>query len=963
MALLLPILVAAGCGVAELGSGGACSTPAATAWVDLSVADLRCERQQNPLGIDSPSPRLGWVLTSATRGQAQTAYQIVVSSSERALSEDRGDLWDSGKVRSAESVGVAYAGVPLRSGQVCFWKVRVWDAKGNATAWSRPSRWEVALLHGEDWQAEWLNDGKVNPPTDESMFTPDPAPLFRKEFLLARPVSRARLYITGLGYYEASLNGVRVGDHALDPGWTAYDRRVLYSTYDVTEALREGTNCLGVTVGNGWYNPLPLRMWGHLNLREHLPIGRPRFIARLMIEHDDGTISNIVSDRTWRTTEGPIRFNNIYLGEIYDGRLEVPGWDRPGFDDSGWRRPAVAVEPVGPPRAQSQPPIRITERIPSVGSSEPKAGVVIYDLGMNMSGWAQVRFEVPLAAGTEIRLRYGELLHADGTLNPMTSVAGQIKGVRKNERGEEESVGGPGAPPIAWQGDVYIARGSPDASGAEVYTPRFTFHGFRYVEITGLPEGTRHDGVKVAGLRLNSDVETVGSFACSNELLNRIQQMCRRTFLATILSVQSDCPHRERFAYGGDIVATSEALSLNFDMSAFYAKAVRDFSDASRPDGLFTDTAPFVGIQYCGVGWAMAHPHLISQLRREYGDDRLMAEQYDAAKRWLLKVAGDHPDGLIPQGLSDHEGLEQSPSPQMVTPLFVRSAELLAEMARNLQRVEDAERFDAIAETSRAAYRRAFPLARAAQTQASLAFSLEYGVAREQDRPAALTRLIDDLIHQRQGRHTTGIMATKHLLDQLSRAGRADVAYAMVNRRDFPGWGFMLENGATTLWEHWALSDNTFSHSHPMFGSVSQWFFNWLAGIQPAPDARAFDSILIRPQFVPGLDWVRCEHRTARGLVRGDWRREGGKIVMEIEIPVGSTAVVHVPAERVEDVFESGRPVGSPGRIDVELLRVERSVQEGAENGSVMPTRRVVCRVGSGRYTFVTVNTAERAGE
>lgn len=952
IALLLPLLVAA-CQGAALGAGDTRDSNPVPVAASLSITDLRCERQHNPLGIDSPAPRLSWVLTSSTRGRHQTAYRILVSSSAQAMAQDRGDLWDSGKVTTAETVNVSYAGRALCSGQVCHWKVRAWDEHDQATEWSQPATWEVALLSTNDWKATWLNDGKTNPPTDVSMLNPDPAPLFRKEFTLSKPVRRARLHITGLGYYEASLNGIRVGDHVLDPGWTAYDHRILYSTYDVTVAVQEGANCLGVTVGNGWYNPLPLRLWGNLNLRDNLPIGRPRFIARLTFDYTDGTTSAIVSDQSWKTTEGPVRFNNIYLGEIYDARLEVPGWDRPGFDDSAWRRPAVAAEPVGPLQAQSQPPIRITERIPSVRITEPKPGVMICDLGLNLSGWASVRFEGALPPGTAITLRYGELLHADGTLNPMTSVAGQIKGTSKNAQGIEESIGGPGAPTIAWQRDVYITRGSQDSSGVEIYTPRFTFHGFRYVEITGLPAGTPARSVTVTGLRLNSDVADAGSFTCSNELLNQIQQMCRRTFLANIFSVQSDCPHRERFAYGGDIVATSEAFALNFDMSGFYAKTVRDFSDAARPDGLLTDTAPFVGIQYCGVGWAMAQPLLLTQLRREYGDERLIAENYDTAKRWLLKLAYHYPNGLITQGLSDHEALEQAPAPQMVTPLYVRSAELLAAMARELNRDQDATQFDSLAETARAAYRQAFPATVTGYTQASLAFALDGHLMADQDRPVVLGSLIDDIQIRHQGRQTTGILGTKYMLDQLSREGRADVAYALVNRSDFPGWGWMLQNGATTLWEHWALSDNTFSHCHPMFGSVSQWFFNWLGGIQPAPDARGFDSILIRPQPVAGLDWVRCSHRTVRGDIVSNWHREGQRIVLDIQIPVGASALVHVPAERVEHITESGQSLAAPGRTDIELMRIEPSHHGGAEAEMRMTTKQVVCRVGSGSYHFI----------
>jgi len=975
--LLLLLSAMQGCAGSAHDSSNRPPTEAISADETLSISALSCERQQNPLAIDSPDPRLSWVLTSNKRAQRQTAYHILVAASPHALAQNRGDLWDTGKVTSSETLNVTYAGRPLTSGQACYWKVRIWDHADRPTQWSQPATWEVALLESSDWAAAWLSDGKTNPPTDTSVFTPDPAPLFRKEFTLAKPLRSARLHITGIGYYEASLNGLRIGDHVLDPGWTAYNHRVLYSTYDVTGNLRSGANCLGVTVGNGWYNPLPMRLWGNLNLRESMNTGRPRFIARLALQYTDGTTDAIVSDQSWKAADGPILFNNIYLGEIYDARNELPGWDKPGFNDSAWYVPAVATEPVGPLVAQAQPPIRITERIPAIRITEPAPGVFIYDLGQNFSGWATLRFQQPLPPpGTVITLRYGELLNADGTLNPMTSVAGQIKGTTTNAQGIEQSIGGPGAPPIAWQRDTYITRGTPDSSDAatETYTPRFTFHAFRYVEvtglpITGLPAGDAAGRITINGLRLNSDIADAGSFTCSNELLNQIQLMCRRTFLANILSVQSDCPHRERFGYGGDIVATSEAFTLNFDMSRFYAKVVRDFSDAARPDGLLTDTAPFVGIQYCGVGWAMAHPLLLTQLRREYGDNRLMAEHYETSKRWLLKVAQDYPTGIITHGLSDHESLEQSPIPQMVTPLYIQSAELLAAMARVLNKDQDAAIFDALAETSRAAFVQAFPPTTAASTQASLAFALAADVVAQQDRSRVLGALIDNVRIKRQGHHTTGILGTKYMLDQLSRHGRADVAYALVNRRDFPGWGWMLENGATTLWEHWELSDNTYSHNHPMFGSVSQWFFNWLGGIQPAPDANGFDSIIIRPQPVAGLDWVCSSHRTVRGDVVSNWRREGNRFMLDVKIPVGASALVYLPAERIEQITESGQPLSQPLTQPltgteipgIKFVRIEPVAPAAADAMGVPPAATttaasvVVCRISSGSYHF-TIN-------
>ena len=903
--------------------------PTMPASASLATAALRCESRSDPRGIDTAAPRLSWQLESEQRNQRQSAYRVLVASSLEKLSLEEGDLWDSGRVTGSDSLSIVYAGRALRSGEHCYWKVQVWDQDGQASAWSRPATWEMALLRAEDWRARWVNDGKQNPERDEYFYADDPAPIFRKEFRLAKPIRQARLYVTGLGYHEARLNGARVGDQLLDPGWTAYEDRVFYSTYDVTAQLRGGTNCLGVTLGNGWWNPLPLKMWGRRNLRESLAVGRPRFIAQLVIESADGSIQRVVSDESWKVTDGPIRFNSIYLGEVYDARKELPGWDTPGFDDSTWRAAKPARERVGPLEAQPQPPIRITERIHAARVTEPQPGVFIYDLGQNFSGWASFRFHD--AAGTKIVLRYGELLNPDGSLNPLTSVCGQIKGRHQNH---SSSVDDPQAPEVAWQSDTYIANGL----GEAVYTPRFTFHGFRYVEVTGLSKPPRLEAVE--GFQLGSDVADAGEFVCSNELLNQIQQMCRRTFRANLFSVQSDCPHRERFGYGGDIVATSEALMLNFDMANFYAKTVRDWSDAARPGGMLTDTAPFVGIQYCGVGWAMAHPLLVSQLHRYYGDRRLLEEQYDVAKRWLLLVAERNTSGIIPHGLSDHESLTTRPAAPMVTPLYFQCAQMLGEMASAMDATNDAARFSALADQIRVAYQSQFidPASGRVEpgTQASQSFALYSDLVPSDLRPQALEFLVDDIRNEHHGHLSTGIMGTKFMLDVLSRNGHAETAYDIVTKTNFPGWGWMLANGATTLWEHWALSTNTYTHNHPMFGSVSQWLIQWLGGIQPAPDAVGFDRIMIRPQTVPDLDWVRCSYNSVRGPIVSNWRREGGRVHFEIGVPANTTAEIHLPAKAANQVFESGQPVAEAGGVDI--LRVG--------NGAT------VIAAGSGQYFF-----------
>lgn len=857
---------------------------------EMSSTRLRCEYRVQPMGIDHPAPRLSWELLSDVRGAKPSAFRILVSTTPENLKNNHGDLWDSGKVASSQSIGILYAGKPLRSGQRCFWKVKVWDSRDQPSDWSATTFWEMGLLDTNDWQAEWIGDGIPQPEKDEDFFKDDPAPLFRKPFKLTAPVKTARLYISALGYYRASLNGEMVGDQHLDPLWTRPDKRVFYSTFDVTKHLTSENNCIGVSLGNGWYNPLPLRMWGRKNLREHLPVGRPQFIAHLQIEYTDGSSESITSDASWKVTQGPILRNNIYLGEKVDARKDVPGWDKSGLDDSDWSTAQTVAAPEGALEALPLPAIKVTKEIRPVSITEPNKDVYIVDMGQNFGGWASFDFDVP--AGTEISIRYGELLHEDGTLNPMSSVCGQIKNASKPQY--------PGAPPVAWQEDNYIARG-----GGENYTPQFTFHAFRYIELTGLPSAPSLDSI--VGLRMNSDVEPVGSFSSSNELFNRIQEITEWTFLSNLFGVQSDCPHRERFGYGGDLVTTSDSFMLNYDMSGFYPKATRDWADSALPDGMLTDTAPSVGIQYCGVGWAMAHPHLQTQLYRYYADRRIIEEQYAVSKRWFELVRSNTKDHIIRSGLHDHEALESEKSTPMVTPLYCESARMLSQLAGILGKEDEAAEYAQLADDIKKAYLQECVALGTGVTgsgiQSVQSFALFLDMLPENERPLALDHLLKD-IEKHDGHLSTGIFGTRYMLDVLSREGEAEVANAMVNKRDFPGWGHMLENGATTLWESLKYSEGK-SHNHPMFGSVSQWFYNWLGGIEPAAEAVGFDRIHLQPQFLEGLDWVNCSHRSVYGLIVSNWKRDGDTVELELRVPVNTTAVLDL---RAASITEEGHP-------------------------------------------------------
>ena len=900
----------------------------------LAPSRLQCEYLIDPLGIDVVVPRLSWALQTidspTSRGQKQTAYQVLVASSVDLLAKDEGDFWDSGKVLSDATLQVEYAGKPLASRTQYFWKVRVWDRDERVSAWSPAANWETAFLQAADWKAKWIGDGKALPTRDDQFFQDDPAPLFRKEFTIDKPVRRARLYVTGLGYYTARLNGEQIGDRVLDPGWTDYSKRVLYSTHDVTPRIVQGRNCLGLMLGNGWYNPLPLKMWGRLNLREHLPTGRPRAIAQLEIELADGTRQSITTDQTWKTAPGPILRNNIFLGEVYDARREPPAWDRPDLDDAAWANAAAITEPVGPLRAQMQPPIRVTGKLKPVTRTEPKPGVFVFDMGQNFAGWVRLRVQGP--EGTAVKLRFGELLHPDGSLNVMTSVAGQIKNGTENRED--------GHPELAYQSDTYILSGQ----GDEVYVPRFTWHGFRYVEVTGYPGEPALDAIE--GLRLSADVREVGAFSCSNERLNRIQEMVRWTFLSNMFSVQSDCPARERFGYGGDVVCSAEAFMLNLDMPAFYTKVVRDFADAARPNGGMTETAPFVGLDDGGlggqsgpIGWQVAYPFLQQKLYQYYGDLRLIRRQYPALRRQVEFLRGVAKDHIIDRGLGDHESLDPKSIPLTSTAFYYQHVATAARFAKLLGHEDDAQMYGDLAGQIREALIARFFHARTERfdrgTQACQAFALHYDLAPPEHRQAVLDVLVDR-VRENEGHLATGIFGTNYLLDTLSRSGRADVAYGIVNQETFPGWGYMLQRGATTLWEHWEFSDNTYSHNHPMFGSVSQWLFETVGGIRADDAAVGFDRVVVAPQVVGDLTHAKARYNSIRGPLVCDWQLQDARLHMKVTIPPGVTATVYVPTGDASSITESGVPVAeAPG---VEQL----TPQQGA----------AVFRVSGGQYQF-----------
>ncbi len=725
----------------------------------------------------------------------------------------------------------------------------------------------------------WIGDGKPLPTYDSLFYLDDPAPLFRKEFSLNSKIKSARLLITAAGYYRASLNGNRIGGNFLDPAWTDFSKRVYYSEYDITKMLKAGNNCLGVSLGNGFYNPLPLRMWGNRNLRDVLNTGRPVFIGKIILDYKNGTKEEIVTDQTWKFSYGPLLKNNVFLGEVYDSRKEMNGWDKPGFEDSLWDNAISGNEPGGKLQKAFFSPIQITDKITPVQIDSTQEGNYIVDMGVNFTGTYRIKLKGEL--DDSVVFRFGERIYPDGTLNPMTTVCGQIK---------REGMGGPGAPDVAWQTDTYIFGSSAEAW----YQPEFTFHTYRYMEISGL--GTKPEIEDIEGLALNSNVAGKNSFSCSSNLLNSIQEATQRTFLSNLVGVQSDCPAREKFGYGGDLNATSEAFIYNYDMQSFYRKTVYDWVDAMN-DSIFVDTAPFVGIQYCGLSWESAFLTTQYYLYLYYNDVELVREMYEFNKRWMDKVARLHPDGWVDFGLGDHESLVRVPVELTGTSHYLWCAEIMQEFASLMKDTGNEKQYRQLAQRIKERLKETFwdkPVTEEINRQTLFATLLYYDIVPQDETDAAVDSLLKALEAAPSGHFTTGIFGTKYMLEIVSKYTSPEKVFGIVNSTEYPGWGYMIANGATTIWETWKESDNTYSNCHPMFGTVTEWFYRWLGGIQPDPEHPGFEKFLLAPAVPEGLEHASATYHSPFGKIVSNWKRENNKIIYQVEIPPETSAFVEV---------------------------------------------------------------------
>ena len=895
----------------------------------LTPRYLRCEYRDDPLGIDVTLPRLSWIVESSRRGDKQTAYQILVASTPNKLDAEEGDLWDSGKAPSNETIQVVYAGNRLRSRGQCWWKVRAWDKDGRASHWSEPALWTMGLLGDGDWQAEWIGYDEPlkaasdkrelagakqgeKPPADD-LVLPPPRYL-RREFRLQRPIARATLYATALGIYEIHINGRRASEDYFTPGWTDYNKRVYYNTYDVTPLVRRGENAIGAVLADGWY--AGHIGWGHK--RDHYG-SKTRLRAQLEVEYTDGTKETIATRPSWRASVGPLLEADFLMGESYDARREMPGWDVPGFDDSGWARPNVTsgvsaqVQPYPGVTVQ-----RFAEHKP-VSITEPQKGAYVLDLGTNLAGFA--RLKVKGRAGQKIVLRFAERLNPDGTIYTTN-----LRSARAT--------------------DTYICRGG---GKEETWEPRFTFHGFQYVEVTGYPGRPGPDAI--TGIEVTSATPPAGEFRCSNGMANRLYHNIRQTQRANFIDIPTDCPQRdERMGWMGDAQIYIRTAACNSDVAAFFTKWLVDVEDAQNPDGSYPHVAPQKVAEGGGAAaWADAGIICPWAIYQVYGDKRVLERHYGAMQRFI-EYCETNSKGLLRPAEGFGEWLSiraDTPKDVLATAYFAHSTALMARIAEVLGKKDDAEKYRGLFERIREAFNKEYVGADGrirGETQADYVMALAFDLLSPEKREMAAKWLVKDI--ESRGWHlSTGFVGTKDLMPVLTDAGRVDVAYRLFHNDTFPSWGFSIKQGATSIWERWdgwtpekGFQDpgmNSFAHY--AFGAVGQWMFETIGGIKT--EGPAYESIVIRPRIGGKLNWAEVRHDSIRGLIAVDWKKKGGNLSLNVTIPANTTAKVYVPAASEKGIRESGKPAAKAE--GVRFLRVE----DGA----------AVYEVASGIYRFESV--------
>lgn len=859
---------------------------------EIKVVQLICEYRERPAGVDVAQPRLSWKLQSLKHNVVQTAYQVLVSASLTNLNKNLADVWDSKKVSSSQSIQLKYNGVKLLSTRKYYWKVRVWDNYGNLSEWSKPTFFEMGLLNTKDWNgAKWiafekLADSNVNIlPTDgkkDKYSGNNILPMFRKDFNVEKHVKRAVAYISGLGHFEMSLNGTKVGDDFLAPGWTKYDKEALYVTYDVTRQIRKGDNAIGVILGNGFYFIPPVK---DRYRKLKVAFGYPKMICRLLIEYTDGTSSNIISNQSWKTTPSPITFSSIYGGEDYNADLEQQGWDLAGFNDNKWKA-ALLVD--GPKlNAQKEEAIKVFDSFPAKHILKTTSNDWVYDLGQNSS--AIIELKVRGKKGDTVRITPAELLKEDGSVT-------------------QKNIGGPSY-------FTYILKGS----GLETWRPKFFYTGFRYLQVKGaVPAGEENQSNKAVidelkGLHIRNGAETVGKFTSSNELFNKTFKLINWGIKSNMVSVFTDCPQREKLGWLEQLHLMGNSVNYNYAAAPLFQKATVDMKNSQLPNGLIPEISPeYVKFEWGGdmfrdsPEWGSSSILVPWDLYKFYGDKQALVNNYPVMQQYIKYLGTKAKQHILSQGLGDWYDLgPKPPSVSQLTPMgitataiYYHDLKILGKIATLIGKKADAINYQKLAAEVSAAFNAKFfnPTTKqygtGSQTANAMAVYME--LVNERDKTAVINNLVNDIKKNNNGL-TAGDIGYRYVLRVLEDAGKSAIIFDMNSRSDVPGYGMQIAKGATALTESWAALP-TVSNNHFMLGHLMEWFYSGVGGIRQEENSIAFNHIKIEPEIVGDLTSANVSFNSPYGEISSAWKKTDTAFTLEINVPVNTMATVYFPA-------------------------------------------------------------------
>ena len=874
------------------------------------VKELVCEYQVNPLGIDVQKPRLSWKIVSPETNVMQSAYEIKVTDKTPSGKV----LWTSGKVNSDQSVNVAYNGPALKSMQRVYWQVRIWDAKGKTTAWSAPAWWEMGLLEADSWKASWINLA-----SEPDVKASKPSQYLRKEFNSAKKVQSARVYVTSLGLYQLFLNGKKVSTDLFTPGWTSYNKRIQYQTYDVTSMI-QAKNALGAILGDGWYR-------GNIGWQDQRNYygSKLALLAQLVINYTDGTSATIVSDNSWKASTGPILFSDIYNGETYDANKEMPGWNSVGFNEGQWGKAGVLEHTKNTLIAPQGAVVKAIQEIKPVKLITTPKGETVLDMGQNMVGW--VRLKVQGKKGDQVTIKFAEVLDKAGNF------------YTDNLRSAKCT-------------DVYILKGE----GEEVFEPHFTFHGFRFVKLEGLSGQPSLD--HVTGVVIHSDMTPTGSFTCSEPLINQLQHNIQWGQKGNFLDVPTDCPQRdERLGWTGDIQVFGMTAAYNFNVAPFFTKWVRDLAADQLPDGKVPHVIPDV-LKGNGGSTAWADASIIVPWTNYlvYGDKRILEVQYPSMKAWVEYMKNRAGDDLLWTGdthfgdwlafastRSDYTGATTEKD-LIATAYYSYSSGLLGKIAGITGNTADAKKYTELSENIKKAFVNAFvtPSGRlVSHTQTAYSLALAFDLLPKDLVPKAAAFLAEDV--KKMGHLTTGFVGTPLLCKTLSAHGYEDLAFMLLNRQKYPSWLYPVTQGATTIWERWdgQKPDGSFqdvgmnSFNHYAYGAIGEWLYRHVAGLDLDPEMPGYKHILLAPHPGGGLTNANAEFLSIYGKIKSGWKLEGKDFVYEVTVPANTTATVTLPAAKAD-------------QVTVNALAMTASIKENLKQTD----KGVSLKVGSGSYTF-----------